>query len=179
MVETGSRRESDMRTSLLALLRQLEARAATGRVVVRGMRTGWVYVHGGRIYCVERDGEPSLFDSMESAGLFGPGDLDLALRVPVRDRWRLLVHGDEARLDAVRAFARLHAADQLRPLLAPVFEPSFTPRIEHPLGPVGAWSVDELLGVPPSGEEVVDIADGTVVDARRHDTAPADDVGRR
>ncbi|HEX2849063.1 MAG TPA: hypothetical protein VHN98_00850 [Acidimicrobiales bacterium] len=166
-----------MRTSLLALLHQLEAEASTGRVAVRGVQTGWVYVNEGRIYCVERNGEPSLFEAMEAAGLFEPADLDLALRVPVLDRWRLLLRGDEHRITETRAFARRHATEHLRPLLAPVYDSTFVPKIEHPLGPLGSWTVDELLGEPTGGDgDVVDVAGGDqVIDAR--DAAPLHNGG--
>lgn len=142
--------ESHLRTHLL----HLGDDGATGRLAVRGVAGGWVYLRAGGVYCAERVGRPTMLVAMGEAGLFTAEEWTMALRLPFGPRWPALVGGDPDRLDAVRVFARAFVLENLGILLDEAHDVGraptvFAPGVAHPFGPLDRWPVEELLGALP------------------------------
>ena len=134
-------------SGLRELLTQLEAAEASGRVTVRGVRPAVVLLDGGRIYLAERSDQPNLLIAMASADLFTGEEWALALRLPTREKWRALVADDDERLADLASFARRYTVEVLTTLMTTdVGTPTFTERVAHPFGPLGTWTLHDLVG---------------------------------
>jgi hypothetical protein len=130
------------------LLDELAADAFTGRLTVRSVACGWVYLHEGRVYCAERRERPTLLVAMGEAGLFRADEWTAALRSPYVDgRWRTLAGGgDDARMAELGAFARRYVTCELRALARQGnADVTVVSRVAHPFGVAWSWPATELL----------------------------------
>lgn len=141
---------------LRPLLEELATDHATGRVSVKGVRPAVVMVTDGRISLSERRDQPNLLIAMAEAGLFTAEEWAVALRIPTAHKWRALVGDDPVRLDRLTDFARAYTAQSLVSLLAlDVCPVTFSERIQHPFGPLGTWTLEELVGAASVDEPVL------------------------
>ena len=131
------------------------AAGATGRLAVRGVAGGWLYLHDGDLYGAERAGRPTVLVAMAEAGLFSPEEWRMALRLPFGPKWPALVGGDEHRLRALAAFARTFLLEHVGALVEhadrhEVVATTFVRDVAHPFGPIERWAVEDVLReLPP------------------------------
>ena len=132
---------------LRALLADLAADGATGRVTAKGRTTGVVLLDGGDVYLAERNDRPNVLLAMADAALFTAEEWAFALRLPTREKWRALVDDDPVRLHILTTFARRYTAEVLGELVS--VDPddlTFVERVRHPFGPLAAWAVEDIVG---------------------------------
>jgi hypothetical protein len=132
------------------LLDELAADAFTGRLTVRSVACGWVYLHEGHVYCAERRERPTMLVAMGEAGLFTADEWAAALRSPYVDgRWAALA-GDDARLAELGAFARRYVTCELRALVRQSnADVTVVSRVAHPFGVAWSWPAAELVDDAP------------------------------
>ena len=139
---------------LLRLIDQLEQDGLSGRITIKGVAAGWVYLDGGRVYVAERRDRATLLNEMANGGLFSAEEWQRALRMPSGSKWRVLVADDEARLDELATFAHDYVRDALSWLAHHDHEnATFAPRIAHPFGVLRTWSLDELITAEDAGRD--------------------------
>ena len=133
--------------SLRGLLHELAADRFTGRVTVKSVAGGWVYLHDGTIYCAEQRERPTLLVAMGEAGLFTADEWQQALRTPyVGDKWPTLAGGDPQRLAALRSFAHDYVGATLQALVRQHHaDVAVANLVAHPFGPLAGWSIDDLV----------------------------------